>query len=142
MIFSPFIVPVALFTMIAVLGVAGIISGYQEKRLKVEQRIAALQRGIPLDQVEKVFGAAERAEVNGDPMTRLNNIRLTALILICGGAGVIITCFLLTIILRYRQILAGSAGGLIPIAIGVGFWLDYKIQVREMERLGLVVSEE
>lgn len=138
---SPFVVPVALFSMIAILGIGGIVSDYQEKKLKVEQRIAALQRGIPLDEVEKVFGAAERAEEKGDPLDRLKNIRLTALILICGGIGASITCLLLTWILGVHQILAGAAGGLIPVAIGIGFWIDYRLQARELERLGLVMPQ-
>jgi len=141
--FSPFVVPVAIFAMIAILGIGGMVSGYHEKKLKVEQRMAALQRGIPLEQIEKIFGDAERAEQErGDPLRSMRNARRAALILIAGGVGIIFTCLLLTVILEVRQILAGAAGGLIPVAIGIGFWIDYKIQAREMERLGLVVGGE
>ncbi|MGO4213214.1 hypothetical protein AB4Y89_09190 [Terriglobus sp. 2YAB30_2] len=140
--FSPFVVPVAIFAMIAILGVGGMVSGYHEKKLRVEQRMVALQRGIPPDQIEKIFGAAERAEERGDPLRSMGNARRAALILIACGVGIIATCLLLTLILQVREILAGAAGGLIPVAIGIGFWIDYKIQAREMERLGLVVSEE
>jgi len=140
---TPFIIPVAAFAMIAILGVGGMISGYHEKKLKVEQRMVALQRGIPLEQIEKVFGAVERAEQErGDPLRGMKNARRAALILIACGAGIIATCLVLTLILQVREILAGAAGGLIPAAIGIGFWIDYKIQAREMERLGLIASEE
>lgn len=142
-LFSPFVVPVAIFAMIAILGVGGMISSYHEKKLRVEQRMVALQRGIPLEQIEKIFGAAERAEQErGDPLRSMRNARRAALILVACGVGIIATCLLLTVILQVREILAGAAGGLIPVAIGIGFWIDYKIQAREMERLGLVVSEE
>ena len=140
---SPFVVPVAIFAMIAILGVGGMISSYHEKKLRVEQRMVALQRGIPLEQIEKVFGAVERAEQErGDPLRGMKNARRAALILIACGAGIIATCLVLTLILQVREILAGAAGGLIPAAIGIGFWIDYKIQAREMERLGLIASEE
>lgn len=142
-LFSPFVVPVAIFAMIAILGVGGMISSYHEKKLRVEQRMVALQRGIPLEQIEKVFGAVERAEQErGDPLRSMRNARRAGLILVACGAGIIATCLLLTVILQVRNVLAGAAGGLIPVAIGVGFWIDYKIQAREMERLGLVVGEE
>jgi hypothetical protein len=72
----------------------------------------------------------------------MKNARRAALILIACGAGIIATCLVLTLILQVREILAGAAGGLIPAAIGIGFWIDYKIQAREMERLGLIASEE
>jgi hypothetical protein len=140
---SPFVVPVAIFAMIAILGVSGMISSYHEKKLKVEQRMMALQRGIPLEEIEKIFGAAERAEQErGDPLRSMRNARRAALILVACGVGIIATCLLLTAILQVREILAGAAGGLIPAAIGIGFWIDYKIQAREMERLGLVVGSE
>jgi len=72
----------------------------------------------------------------------MRNARRAALILVACGVGIIATCLLLTAILQVREILAGAAGGLIPAAIGIGFWIDYKIQAREMERLGLVVGSE
>jgi hypothetical protein len=39
-------------------------------------------------------------------------------------------------------VLAGAAAGLIPLAIGVGFFVDYNLQKRELARFGLEVGAE
>ena len=39
-----------------------------------------------------------------------------------------------------RVLLIVAAAGLIPIAIGVGFWIDYKMQARDLARFGLEVD--
>ena len=35
-----------------------------------------------------------------------------------------------------------AAAGLIPIAIGVGFFVDYKMQARDLARFGLEVDAQ
>jgi hypothetical protein len=39
-------------------------------------------------------------------------------------------------------LIAVSAAGLIPLAIGVGFLVDYNLQKREMSRFGLEVAAD
>jgi hypothetical protein len=35
-----------------------------------------------------------------------------------------------------------AAAGIIPIAIGLGFWIDYKMQARDLARFGLEVDAQ
>jgi len=48
----------------------------------------------------------------------------------------------LAAILHVREVLSGAAAGLIPLAIGVGFFIDYNLQKRELSRFGLEVGAE
>ena len=48
----------------------------------------------------------------------------------------------LTAILQVREVLAVAAAGLIPLAIGIGFFIDYNLQKRELSRFGLEVGAE
>jgi hypothetical protein len=41
-----------------------------------------------------------------------------------------------------RVLLIVAAAGIIPIAIGVGFWIDYKLQARDLARFGLEVDTQ
>jgi len=41
-----------------------------------------------------------------------------------------------------RDVLAGAAVGIIPLAIGIGFFIDYNLQKRELSRFGLEVGAE
>ena len=41
-----------------------------------------------------------------------------------------------------REILIVSAAGLIPLAIGIGFFVDYGLQRRELARFGLEVAAD
>jgi hypothetical protein len=44
--------------------------------------------------------------------------------------------------LNERDVLAGAAVGIIPFAIGIGFFVDYNLQKRELSRFGLEVGAE
>jgi hypothetical protein len=48
----------------------------------------------------------------------------------------------LYVILNERDVLAGAAVGIIPLAIGIGFFVDYNLQKRELSRFGLEVGAE
>ncbi len=50
--------------------------------------------------------------------------------------------FALTAIIGERAILSGAAAGLIPLAIGIGFFIDYNLQKRELSHFGLEVDAE
>jgi hypothetical protein len=39
-----------------------------------------------------------------------------------------------------RVLLIVPGAGLIPLAIGLGFWVDYKMQARDLARFGLEVD--
>jgi hypothetical protein len=142
-IFSPFVIPVAGCLVAVVAIVSGIWLDAQKRRLKSEERMAMLARGVPLAEIEKMLGAGneEKPSVK-DPLRSLGNARRTGIVLVSVGAGLILFFLVLTAILHVREVLSGAAAGLIPLAIGVGFFIDYNLQKRELSRFGLEVGAE
>jgi hypothetical protein len=142
-IFSPFIVPVAG----CIVGIVAIVSGIwldaHKRRIKSEERIAMISRGVPLVEIEKMLGAGneERPPVK-DPLRSLGNARRTAIVLVSVGVGLILFFLVLSEILHVREVLSGAAAGVIPLAIGIGFFIDYNLQKRELSRFGLEVGAE
>jgi hypothetical protein len=142
-VFSPFIVPVAG----CVVGIVAIVSGIwldgHKRRLKSEERIAMLSRGVPLAEIEKILGAGneEKPPVK-DPLRSLGNARRTGIILVSVGVGLSLFFVALSVILQERDVFTGAAIGIIPLAIGIGFFIDYNLQKRELARFGLEVGAE
>jgi hypothetical protein len=142
-IFSPFVIPVAGCLVAIVAIVSGIWLDGHKRRMKSEERIAMIARGVPLAEIEKMLGAGdeEKPPVK-DPLRSLSNARRAGIVLVSVGAGLILFFLVLTAILQVREVLAGAAAGLIPLAIGVGFFIDYNLQKRELSRFGLEVGAE
>jgi len=128
-------------------GVVAIIAGIwldgHKRRIKSEERIAMISRGVPLAEIEKVMGAGneEKPPVK-DPLRSLGNARRAGIVLVSVGVGLILFFLVLTEILHVREVLSGAAAGLIPLAIGIGFFIDYNLQKRELSRFGLEVGAE
>jgi hypothetical protein len=142
-VFSPFIVPVAG----CMVGIVAIVSGIwldgHKRRIKSEERIAMISRGVPLAEIEKVLGSgSEDKPPVKDPLRSLGNARRTAIVLVSVGVGLTLFFVTLSYILRERDVLAGAAVGVIPLAIGIGFFIDYNLQKRELSRFGLEVGAE
>jgi Flp pilus assembly protein TadB len=138
---SPFVVPLGAFAVGIVAIVAGIWHDAQRNRVRADQRMAMVARGIPLDQIEKLLGKRDEEEKPvRDPLRSLANARRAAVILIASGIGVVAFFVLLMVILQERDVLAGAAVGVIPVAIGIGFWVDYNLQKRELSRFGMEAS--
>ena len=142
-VFSPFIVPVAG----CLVGIVAIVSGIwldgHKRRMKSEERIAMIARGVPLADIEKMLGTGdeEKPPVK-DPLRSLANARRAGIVLVSVGVGLVLFFLVLTAILQVREVLAGAAAGLIPLAIGIGFFIDYNLQKRELSRFGLEVGAE
>jgi hypothetical protein len=64
------------------------------------------------------------------------------MVLISVGIGLILFGIVLTAIERDREVFTVAAAGLIPLAIGVGFFVDYKLQREELERYGAALEAE
>jgi hypothetical protein len=141
--FSPFIVPVAGCMVGIVAIVAGIWLEGHKRRMKSEERIAMIARGVPLAEIEKMLGAGDEEKPSvKDPLRSLGNARRAGIVLVSVGAGLILFGLVLTVILQVREVLAVAAAGLIPLAIGIGFFIDYNLQKRELSRFGLEVGAE
>lgn len=140
---SPFVVPVAGCVMILGLGVAGIYSEMRNKELRSQERIAMLQRGVPLADIERMMskGVAEEKAVR-DPLRSLSNARRTALVLLASGVGLMVFGVLLNAILHVRETLVVSAAGIISLCMGIAFLVDYTMQKRELSRFGMEVDSE
>lgn len=136
---SAYIVPVAGCLMILGLGCFGIYSEMDQKRIRSQERMTLLARGMPIEDIERLQRQVQNEDVT-DPVRTMNNIRRTAMILFGSGAGIVAFGLLLAAILHMRVLLIVPAAGLIPIAIGVGFWIDYKMQARDLARFGLEVD--
>jgi hypothetical protein len=138
---SPFVVAVAGCLMILGLGCFGIYSEMDQKRLRSQERMTLLARGMSIEDIERLQRQVQNEDV-ADPVRTMNNIRRTAMILFGSGAGILVFGLLLASILQVRVLLIVAAAGIIPIAIGIGFWIDYKMQARDLARFGLEVDAQ
>jgi hypothetical protein len=137
-----FTIPLAAFAVAIVAIVGGLFSEANRQRLRAEQRMAMVARGMSAEDIDKLLGKSN-ADVKPpkDPLQSLANTRRTAIILLSSGIGLALFFLTLTLVLHEKEILSGAAIGLIPIAIGVGFLIDYKLQKRDLSRFGLEVGQ-
>jgi hypothetical protein len=136
--------------------IVAIIAGARQQalkqRIRAEQQMALIARGVPPAEIDAYLRNAAPGDEEGrvkDPMRSLGNARRTAMVLVSIGCG--LTVFFLifgSVMLSHVDreagwaLIACAAAGLIPLAIGVGFWFDYRLQMREMARFGLEVGAE
>jgi hypothetical protein len=145
-IVGPYVVPLAVFVWLTIIGIAKIMGQAQARRVMAEQRMVMLQRGMTPEQIEQVLKPTQ-AEVDEDakvkdPLSSLGNARRAGIVLVSIGAGIVVFGLLLTAIVREREVYTVAAAGLIPLAIGIGFFVDYSLQKRELSRFGLEVGAE
>lgn len=131
--FSPFIIPVA--GMALALGIILIshISNYHTRKLRSEERLAAIARGLPIPENEQRIDVTPPEAA--DPLRRMRNIRTGGIVTASVGVGLALFSFVLTWIVQDRDVLAVAAAGIIPFAVGVGLLIDYKVQATEYARL-------
>lgn len=141
-VFSPFIVPVAGCAVGIVAIICGIWLEGHKRRIKSEERMAMIARGVPLNEIEKMLGAGDEKPPVKDPMRSLATARRTGIVLVSVGLGLALFFITLSFIVQERDVLAGAAVGIIPLAIGIGFFIDYNLQKRELSRFGLEVGAE
>ena len=131
-------IPLGAFVVGIVAIVAGIAGGAYKQRLKTEQRLAMLARGMSASEIEKVLSADGRAAK--DPLQGIATTRRTAIVLISTGVGIMLSFLVLAWIVNEHEVLSGGAFGLIPLSIGVGFFIDYTLQKRDLSHFGLEVG--
>jgi uncharacterized membrane protein YidH (DUF202 family) len=96
---------------------------------------------MSIEDIERLQRQVQNEDVS-DPVRTMNNIRRTAMILLASGVGIVPFGLLFAAILRNHVLLIIAAAGIIPIAIGLGFWIDYKMQARDLARFGLEVDTQ
>jgi hypothetical protein len=140
---SPILIPLGGLLVGIVAIVAGIWSAAHQTRIKADQRMAMLARGMSVAEIEQLLGSGEEEKkAPKDPLRSLGNARRTGIVLVSVGIGLIAFFLILTAILQVRAVLSGAAAGLIPLAIGIGFFIDYNLQKRELSRFGLEVDAD
>ena len=140
---SPFIVPLGAFAVAIAWVIAQAFTASQSRRLRAEQRMAMVARGLPAADIEQMLGQrADEVRPPKDPLRSLGNARRAGIVLVSVGVGLALFFITLMVIVQERDVLAGAAVGFIPLAIGVGFFIDYYLQKRELARFGLEVGAE
>ncbi len=140
---SPFMIPLGAFVVAIVAIVSGIMSEAHKQRLRAEQRMTMIARGMSVDDIDKLLGGpSEDARPAKDPLRSLGNARRTAISLISTGVGLVLFGLMLAWIVQEHDVLVVAAAGLIPLAIGIGFVVDYQLQKRELSRFGLEIAQE
>ncbi len=95
---------------------AGIYAFYRVRKLRTEERLAAIARGVAVPQAEEL-----------PPHARS---RRSGILLVAGGLGYVLTFCLIGRV--EPDALTAAAFGAIPIAIGIGFFLDAVLVRREL----------
>ncbi len=131
-------IPLGAFLVGIIAIIAGVAGGAYKQRLKTEQRLAMLARGMSAADIERVLSAEGKSAK--DPIQGLANTRRTAIVLISTGVGVMLSFIVLAWVVNDHEVLSGGAFGLIPLSIGVGFFIDYMMQKRQLAHFGLEVG--
>jgi hypothetical protein len=139
---GPFLIPLGGMAIAVVAIVAGVMGEAHRRRLKAEQRMAMIARGMSAEDIDKLLGSAnDDSKRVKDPLRGLANTRRTAIVLMSTGVGLIIFSLALAMIVGHHEVLSAGAAGLIPLAIGVGFLIDYNLQKRDLSRFSLEVGQ-
>jgi hypothetical protein len=96
---------------------AAMYTYYRVKKLKTDERMAAIARGVNVP-FEEVIPAAARS-------------RKAAILLVCGAIGYIAALGAIAGIEHEPDTWSAAAVGLIPLAIGVGYFIDFTLSRRE-----------
>jgi hypothetical protein len=139
--FDVWAIPIGAFAVAIVAIVSGVVSEAQRQRLTAEQRMAMVARGMPVPDIDRLL---TKANVDGkpvkDPVQSVASTRRIAIVLISSGIGLALFFIVLSLIVTERDVLAGAAVGLMPLAVGIGFLIDYHLQKRDLSRFGLEVG--
>ena len=136
--FNPAVaVPLGAFCVAIVGIISGSVSQAHSRRVKAEERLALIARGIPLPEIERMMGNDSNVDerLPRSPVGRMRGSRTTALILIGVGLGLAAFGAMLASIEHDREVLVVAAVSVIPLAIGIAFFVDYRLQKAEIERL-------
>jgi hypothetical protein len=118
-----------------------VVSEGNKQRLRAEQRMAMVARGMSAEDIDKLLGKATHDSVAGkNPLRSLGNARRAAITLCSTGLGIVAFGLLLTWIVQEHDVLVVAAAGLVPLAIGIGFFVDYQMQKGELVRFGVEVE--
>jgi len=102
--------------MIFGIPIAGMYTYYRVRKLRTEERLAALARGVNVPMAQELSEAARS--------------RRSGILLVTGALGYIST-FALIARVEHEAWMA-AAFGIIPLAVGIGFFLDSALIRRDL----------
>jgi len=92
------------------LPVAALYTYYRVRKLRTEERLAALAKG---------------AEIPMEPeLTQFARSRRSGILLVSGGLGFMIMFAAIARIVNEPETLVAAAFGILPLAVGIGYFLD------------------
>ncbi|MGH9587218.1 MAG: DUF6249 domain-containing protein [Acidobacteriaceae bacterium] len=103
------------------------IARYHVRKLKSEERMAAIAKGIPLPPEIEMTDQLSAAEARA---RQARGLRTGGIVLVAIGVGMGLFSVCLTWIIHEHNALVAAAAGIIPFAIGVGLLIDYALRVR------------
>jgi preprotein translocase subunit Sss1 len=90
---------------------------YRVRKLRTEERLAAIARGVDIP-MEPELNQAARS-------------RRAGILLVSGAIGFLVTFGLIAQLQADRDIWTVAALGIIPLAVGVGYFVDWKLIHRD-----------
>jgi hypothetical protein len=133
-------VPVVAMSIPIVAIVSNAITRVQSERARTEQRRDMLARGIPLAEIEQVMARRAAQDDRGargpsGPVRTVAAMRTTAIVLIFTGISLALFFLALGVVLQQRGVYAGVPAGILPLGVGLGFWVDYQARAKELARM-------
>jgi hypothetical protein len=98
---------------------AALYTYYRVRKLRTEERLAALARGgeIPLEPELSQFARSRRAGI----------------LLVSGGLGFMLMFGVIARVVSEPQTLVAAAFGILPLAVGIGYFLDAALIRRDLK---------
>src|SRR5271170_5412021 len=101
------------------LPLAALYTYYRVRKLRTEERLAALARGaeIPMEPELSQFARSRRAGI----------------LLVSGGLGIMIMFAVIARVMIEPRVLVAAAFGILPLTVGIGYFLDAALIHRDLK---------
>ncbi|HEY1483506.1 MAG TPA: DUF6249 domain-containing protein [Candidatus Acidoferrum sp.] len=112
---------IGLVAVILTLGIplAALYTYYRVRKLRTEERLAALARG---------------AEIPMEPeLSQYAKSRRSGILLVSGGVGFILMFAMISRAVNEPETMAAAAFGVLPLAVGIGYFLDAMLIRRDLK---------
>jgi hypothetical protein len=115
---------IGLAAVIMSLGIplGGMYTYYRVRKLRTEERLAAIARGVAIPMEPELSQAARS--------------RRSGILLISGALGYIVTFGIIARVVSEPETWAAAAFGVIPLAVGFGYFLDSTLIRRDLRSAG------
>ncbi len=112
------LIPLAAVVLVCGIPIAAIVAAYQVKKLRTQERLAAIAKGIPIPEEPRALDPARS--------------RRSGILLVSTALGIALCFYLVGMVEPDARTV--SAFAIIPLLIGLGFFVDAYLLRREMRR--------